>query len=170
MQDTLHFIVTGWTIDSYYDVLKDTAVPHEHSVIPKFMQVLKLYEELVFTEVCMKDSREIDSEDRRNVLETIEQSESKRIIITYGTYTLPDTARYLQANYEITNKVIVFVGSMIPLEGYMPSDAWFNIGYAVAKSQDLPPGIYVCMNGRVFTPDGVIKLLSEGRFGSTHMS
>jgi L-asparaginase len=164
----LHFISTGGTIDSYYDGTKDTAVTNEHSVVPKFINTLKLYEECEFTEACMKDSRELNEADRKKILEAVINSKSKRIIITHGTYTLPDTARYLQANLKGHGKVIIFVCSMIPLEGFTPTDAGFNLGYAVAKSQELSEGIYVCMNGKIFVPDEVVKILSEGRFGSIY--
>lgn len=167
-KEKLHFIMTGGTIDSYYDVTKDTVVPHIHSVVPKFIKMLKLYEEYEFTEVCMKDSRQLTTTDRKLILDTVAKSHSKRIIITHGTYTLPDTARYLEANLKDHGKVIIFICSMIPLEGFIPTDAGFNIGYAVAKSQELPEGIYVCMNGRIFAPDEVVKILSEGRFGSIY--
>ena len=50
---------------------------------------------------------------------------------------------------------------MIPLEGFVPTDAGFNLGYAVAKSQDLKEGIYVCMNGRIFSPEEVVKKLNR---------
>lgn len=164
----LHFVLTGGTIDSYYDGTKDTAVTNEHSVVPRFINILKLYEECEFTEVCMKDSRILDENDRKNIIEVVANSKSKRIIITHGTYTLPDTARYLQAKLKDHGKVIIFVCSMIPLEGFTPTDAGFNIGYAVAKSQELSEGIYVCMNGKIFMPDEVVKILSEGRFGSIY--
>ena len=165
---TLHFIMTGGTIDSHYDGTKDTAVPTKHSSIPAFIKALKLYEDCEFTEVCMKDSRSLTTADRQRVLQTVEKSTSQRIIITHGTYTLPDTARYLRAHYKNKNKVIVFVCSMIPLSGFFPTDAGFNLGYAVAKSQTLAKGIYVCMNGRIFKPEEVLKIISEGRFGSIY--
>jgi len=164
----LHFILTGGTIDSYYNGIKDTAVPNEHSVVPKFVRILKLYETCEFTEVCMKDSRALTQKDRKKILNAVIKSDSKRIIITHGTYTLPDSARYLKANLKNNDKVIIFVCSMIPLEGFTPTDAGFNIGYAVAKSQELLAGIYVCMNGKLFDPDEIIKILSEGRFGSIY--
>jgi len=156
----LHFIMTGGTMDSYYDGSRDTAVTNEHSVLPKFVKILKLYEDCDFTEVCMKDSRELNESDRKKLLEAVAKSESERIIITHGTYTLPDTSRYLKANLHDHGKTIIFVCSMIPLEGFTPADAGFNLGYAVAKSQELPAGIYVCMNGRIFDPDEVVKILS----------
>ena len=164
----IHFILTGGTLDSHYDGSKDTVVPNEHSVVPKYIQSLKLYEEVEFTEICMKDSREINESDRKKIIEAISNSNDKRIIITHGTYTMPDTARYLSANLKENNKVIIFIASMIPLSGFTETDAGFNLGYAIAKSQDLKEGIYVCMNGRIFSPDEVVKIISEGRFGSIY--
>ena len=55
---------------------------------------------------------------------------------------------------------------MIPLSGFSNSDAGFNLGYAVSKVSEVKPGIYVCMNGHVFEPKEIIKLLKEGRFAS----
>lgn len=166
--NSIHFIITGGTIDSYYDPIRDTALPNKHSAIPKFIKVVRLYEKCVFTEVCMKDSRSLALADRRKILAAVTKSQSKRIIISHGTYTLPDTARYLKANLKNNHKVIIFVCSMIPLDGFIPTDAGFNIGYAVAKSQELSEGIYVCMNGKIFDPEETIKNLTEGRFGSIY--
>ena len=94
--DKIHFIITGGTIDSHYDGMKDTAVPNEESIVPAFIKNLKLPIEYEFTTVCMKDSRAITDEDRAQMLATIETSSAKKFIITHGTYTMPDTARYLE--------------------------------------------------------------------------
>lgn len=168
MKDQIHFIITGGTIDSYYDPVKETALPNEHSSIPNFIPILKLYETCLFTEVFMKDSRDIVPSDRRKILRAVKQSKLKRIIITHGSYTVAVTAKYIKKNLLKKDKVIIFVCAMIPLTGISPTDAGFNLGYAVAKSQDLPAGIYVCMNGRVFAAEEVIKILAQGRFGSIY--
>jgi len=165
-KSAIHIILTGGTIDSYYDATKDTAVPNKHSVIPEFIRSLKLHEQFEFSEVCMKDSRNITKSDMMKICETIEKSPHRKIIITHGTYTMPDTARFIRANMKKKNKVIIFVGSMIPLVGFSPSDAPFSLGFAIAKSQELADGIYICMNGRVFNPDEVVKEFTEGRFSS----
>lgn len=167
-KDTIHFILTGGTIDSYYDIVKETAITNEHSYIPRFIPMLKLYESTIFSEVCMKDSRDIKSADRKKILNAVKKSKSKRIIITHGTYTVGDTARYLNKKLKNQDKTIIFVCSMVPLIGFSPTDAGFNLGYAVAKSQDLGGGVFVCMNGRVFEPGEVVKILSEGRFESIY--
>ncbi|MFQ5647639.1 MAG: asparaginase domain-containing protein [Candidatus Aenigmatarchaeota archaeon] len=160
----IHFILTGGTIDSFYDGTKDTVVPLKHSAIPSYVKNLKIYEKTEFTEVCMKDSRELTREDLKNILKTVEESPHKKIIITHGTYTMPDSARYLKANLKRKDQTIIFTGSMIPLTGFAPSDASFSLGYSIAEVQKLAPGIYVCMNGTVFSPEEVSKLISQGRF------
>lgn len=75
---TIHFVIAGGTIDSYYDGSKDTAVPNKESVIPAFVKSLKLYHKTEFTTVCMKDSREMTTEDLENIRETIEKSPHKK--------------------------------------------------------------------------------------------
>lgn len=162
----IHFIITGGTIDSYYDGTKDTAVPSEKSVIPSFIKSLKLYGETLFTEVCMKDSRSLTSDDTQKVLKTVEESSCTKIIITHGTYTMPDTARFLKANLKRHDQTIVLTGSMIPIVGFSPSDGPFSLGYAMAQLEHLQPGIYVAMNGHIFSPEEVMKVISEGRFSS----
>ena len=167
-QGSVHFIITGGTIDSYFDPITGTTIPTEHSSVPKFISFLKLYEDCKFTEVCMKDSRNLTEEDRWKILEEIKKSDSNRIIITHGSYTVSETAKFVSANLEKNDKVVVFVCAMIPLDGFSPTDAGFNLGYAIAKSQDLRAGTYVCINGRVFNAEEVVKILSEGRFGSIY--
>ncbi len=163
---TIHFVITGGTIDSRYDGSKDTAVPNKESVIPSFIESIKLYHDAEFTTVCMKDSRELKREDLENVLKTIEESPHNKIIVTHGTYTMPDTARFLKANLKRNDQTIVLTASMIPLNGFAPSDAPFSLGYAVAKLEDLDSGVYVAINGRVFSPEEVMKVVSEARFVS----
>jgi L-asparaginase len=83
---------------------------------------------------------------------------------------MPDTARYLEANLKGNKRTIILTGSMVPLTGFAPSDAPFSLGFAIAKSQELPAGIYVCMNARVFKANEVQKIVSEGRFSSIFAS
>lgn len=162
----IQFIITGGTIDSYYDGTKDTVVPNKHSVIPEIINSLKLYNETTFTEICMKDSRSLNESDHKEILKTLEKTPSQKIIITHGTYTMPDTARYIKANLKRNDQTIILTASMIPIKGFSPSDGTFNLGYSLAQVQTLSPGIYVAINGKIFNPDEVIKIISEGRFAS----
>lgn len=169
MSNSIHIILTGGTIDSYYEITKDTVVPNRETVIPGFLESLKSYNLTIeFTTICMKDSREINDEDRKKIVKTIEESKQNKILITHGTYTMPDTARYIKANLKRNDQAIILTGSMIPLIGFCPSDAPYNLGYSIAKLQDLDKGIYVCMNSHVFSPDEITKNLSEGKFTSIY--
>jgi len=163
-KEKIHFVITGGTIDSFYDGRKDTAVPNEKSIIPEYIESLQLDCQTEFTEICKKDSRDMTEEDLKKLLESVQNSGNKKILITHGTYTLSDTARYLKANLTRDDQTIVLTGSLIPIKGFSPSDGPFNLGFAIAKLESLGPGVYVCMNGRVFEPEEIAKLISEGRF------
>ncbi len=100
----VHFIITGGTIDSRYDGIQDAIKPLQTSVIPQVIEGLQLYTESMYSVVCLKDSRDIKSEDRKKIVETINNSPAKKFIITHGTYTIPDTARYLQEHLDRQNE------------------------------------------------------------------
>lgn len=160
------FVLTGGTIDSYYEGTKDTVIPAESSIIPETIKSFKLDIPTSFLQVCMKDSRSLSEKDRDDILAAVESASQKRILITHGTYTMPDTARYLKANLKRNDQTIVLTGSMIPIKGFAPSDGTFNLGFALAKLEDLEAGVYVAMNGNIFSPEEVVKIIEEGRFVS----
>lgn len=164
LQNPIHFILTGGTIDSFYDGTKDTVVPEHHSSIPRFIKSLHLSEPITFTEVCMKDSRGLTEADRKKILQSVEKNAAQKFIITHGTYTMPDTARYLDVNLKRKDAVVVLTGSMIPLNGFSPSDAPFNLGFVIAEVKNLSAGVYVAMNGRIFEANEVIKNIKAGKF------
>jgi L-asparaginase len=122
----------------------------------------------------MKDSRDLTKENLQNICTAIENSHHKIFIITHGSYTMPNTAKFLQKNLKDKDKVIIITGAMIPLEGFSPTDASFNLGFAIAESQNLTNGIYVCMNGKMFLPDEIyipqkkVEFIKEGRFTSVN--
>jgi L-asparaginase len=165
-KNQIQIIMTGGTIDSYFDSIKDEVIPLKKSILPNFIKSLQTEDKFYFQQICMKDSRSLTGQDLKNILKSIEKLNLKHIIISHGTYTMPDTARFLVANLKNKDKVIILTGSMIPLTGFSPSDAPFNLGYAIASVKTLKPGIYICMNGQIFSPKEVIKRISEGKFVS----
>ena len=82
------------------------------------------------------------------MLGACQAAQEKAIVIVHGTDTMRDTAQVLGA--ALSDKTIVFTGAMIPYE-IADSDALFNFGFACGVAQTLPPGVYVAMNGKVFT-------------------
>ncbi|MGH3429497.1 MAG: asparaginase domain-containing protein, partial [Terriglobales bacterium] len=95
-----------------------------------------------------------------------ENSDARKFIVTHGTYTLPDSALYLETHLGSTEKIVVLTGATIPLEGVTMSNGGFNLGFAYAQLEVLSPGVHVCVNGRVFAPAKLKKLLDEGRFAT----
>ncbi|MCK5667027.1 MAG: asparaginase, partial [Thiotrichaceae bacterium] len=87
--------------------------------------------------------------------------ENQQIIITHGTDTMVDTAKYLAKG--VQDKTIVMTGAMVPYS-IKNSDSLFNLGCAVAAVQLLPAGIYISMNGKVFDWDKVSKNKQLGEF------
>lgn len=118
----------------------------------------------IFSDICMKDSREVSDTDREKLVGVLEESSSTKVIITHGTYTMSDTARFLKKHLKRQDQTIILTGSMIPLGGVSPSDGGFNLGYALAQTSILPAGVYVCMNGKVFDADNVTKIVDQGIF------
>jgi L-asparaginase len=143
--DNILVIITGGRIDSVWDGGIDEIVVAKHSVLPEYFKALKIAG-LEFREICMKDSRALTKEDRKNILRTIQDSSAEKILITHGTHTLVDTVEFLEANLKDNSKTIILTGSSIPLKDFALSDAPFNLGYALAKVEELPAGIYFCTN------------------------
>ena len=109
----------------------------------------------------MVDSLEMTNEDRDLIAYQCNQCEETMIVITHGTDTMSDTAKYLAA--KVKDKTIVLTGAMIPIK-FGSSDGLFNLGSALAFAQTLPAGIYVAMNGRYFNWDNVRKNKQTGVF------
>jgi len=156
-ESSLHFIITGGTIDSHYDPDKCTVIPGRDSVIPEYLKnVVGLSSsKITFTEICMKDSRDLTQKDIGKIKTIIETSSSNRFLITHGTYTLSSTAKFLEMNLDRKDVTVVLTGAMIPLTGFCPSDAGFNLGFALANVFGLPPGVFVCIFGEKWLPDQV---------------
>ena len=163
--EPMTIIITGGTIDSVWDGTRDTAVPAQESILPEYFKKLNLGIELNFKTVCMKDSRELTQDDIKQICQAVDDAKDSKILVTHGTYTMPDTARYLQHNMK-TQKAVVLMGSMVPLRGYDMSDAPFNLGFAISVLQQMEGGVRLVMQGNVFKPDEVAKNLSEGKFFS----
>ena len=94
--------------------------------------------------------------------------DSDGIVVTHGTDTMVRTARTLEDALHseggaAPDKTVVLVGSLSPAR-FKSSDAVFNIGFATAAVQTLPPGVYLAMNGQVFRPGDVRKNHEANRF------
>jgi L-asparaginase len=109
----------------------------------------------------MIDSLDMTDSDREIIAKHCIETAEDKIVITHGTDTMVETAKFLAQ--KIPNKTIVITGAMIPYK-FGSSDGLFNLGSALAFVQTLPAGIYISMNGRYFLWNNVRKNKSIGEF------
>ena len=109
----------------------------------------------------LKDSLQMRSEDREEILKRCVAFPEDKIIITHGTDTMVETAGVLGKN--LKGKTVVLVGALIPY-AFGASDALFNLGCAFAAVQTLMAGAYITMNGKIFPWDHVRKNRESGEF------
>lgn len=153
---------TGGTIDKvYFDALSEYKIGDP--VVSGILKEALANFSYDIESIIKKDSLEITDEDREIIFDRVSKESCKHILITHGTDTMIDTAQRLQ---EVTGKTIVLTGAMQPAR-FRKTDAIFNVGYAIAAAQHLGPGVYLAMNGQIFTPDAVQKNRAAAQFEST---
>ena len=162
--EAIKILSTGGTIDKYYAPLLGNlalGAPAAANVLTRASVTTPYQVEMVL----QKDSLEITEDERDAICERIITEPVSRIIVTHGTDTMINTARLLAQKIKPSawNKTVLFTGAMVP-DSYGHSDAAFNIGFAFAMVQMLPPGIYVAMNGEIFDPFHVRKNHENGCF------
>ncbi len=159
----IRIFTTGGTIDKIYFDRKNAFQVGEPQIV-ELLQEANIGLEYETTSILRKDSLDLTDADRRLIVDTVRTDPADRILVTHGTDTMIETARLLAA--AVADKTVILVGAMQPAR-IRSSDAEFNIGFAVAAVQLLPHGVYIAMNGQVFTPDKVRKNLELNRFEQT---
>jgi L-asparaginase len=155
----ISIITVGGTIDKiYFDAKSEYEVGPPN--IEKVLAEMGLALSYSINSLMKKDSLDLTSVDRALVAETVDQDPCKKVIITHGTDTMVQTASSLM---KIKNKTIVLTGALEPAL-FKTSDAVFNIGCALGAVQSLTSGVYICMNGKVFSADNVRKNVNKNRF------
>ena len=159
-QNTIRILITGGTIDKEYDPLTgELTFPKSH--LSNMLNQVRCRASCVLEEVMLKDSLQMGSEDREEILKKCADCLENRIIITHGTDTMVETTQLLGKN--VKRKTVVLVGAMIP-HAFGASDALFNLGCAFSAVQALQPGVYITMNGKIFTWNNVRKNKESGEF------
>ena len=169
LNTNVHIIITGGTIDSVFSPAFDRTIINDHSIIMDYIdKSVKPHGKITAETLTLKDSRDISDNIRAELVECIKSCSASSIIITHGTYTMPQTAQYLQQHLGTIDKTIVMTGSLLPLHGFSGSDAPYNLGYAIASAQLLQNGVYLAMNGYIFNAGNVVKDTENGVFKEIH--
>jgi len=162
MDHPVRLIITGGTIDSAepYSPDKKSIFP-SGTHIPEILEQSRVRSGVVVDVLMLKDSNDLTADDRNAILERCRWSPEQRVIVTHGTDTMTDTARFL--GERIKDKTVVLTGAMVPFV-QENTDSLFNLGFAIASARRLPEGVFVAMNGRIFTFDNVRKNRELGMF------
>ena len=158
--DSLRIIITGGTFDKRYDELKGV-LTFKDSHLPDIIRQVRVTVPTELEINQLVDSLDMGDENRLSILEACRRAAESRILITHGTDRMVETAKVLGA--AALGKTIVLTGAMVPYS-VSSSDSLFNLGCAFAAVQLLAPGVYVVMNGRVFSWDRVRKNYDRGVF------
>ncbi|PSF14653.1 asparaginase domain-containing protein [Marinobacter shengliensis] len=155
----IQILTTGGTIDKvYFDANSKFEIGE--SLLPELLRESNIHDGYIIRELMRKDSLELTDDDRATILEAVRTSDCSRILITHGTDTMAQTAQVLKP---LADRTIVLTGAMQPAR-MRRTDAIFNIGFAWAAAQLLPPGVYIAMNGEVFEAGVVRKNLEAQKF------
>ncbi len=155
----IRFFVTGGTIDKVYNEI-DGTLGFVETHIPAMLEQSRCKLDLEIETLMLKDSLEMDYDDRALIYRQCEDCEETRIVISHGTDTMVETAEVLA---DIADKTIVLFGAMVPWT-ISHSDSLFNLGCAITAVQTLDSGVYITMNGKIFVAGEVTKNRTAGVF------
>ena len=157
---SIRVFVTGGTFDKKYNEI-DGALAFGDTHVLELLKLGRCKVPIKIRTLMMIDSLEMTPADRQIIVDNCISCSEEKIVITHGTDTMVDTAHRL--GELVQHKTIVLTGAMIPFT-FGSSDGLFNMGSAVAFVQALPHGVYIAMNGRVFSWQNVRKNRKLGEF------
>jgi len=163
----IEILVTGGTFDKQYNELAG-ALAFKDTHVPEMLRLGRNRVDVSVRQLMMIDSLDMTDADRAVIAGACARSDASRLVITHGTDTMVETARFLASPPEgghHEGKTIVLTGAMVPY-AFGSSDGLFNLGSALSFAQTLPAGVYIAMNGRAFAWDDVRKNRETGFFES----
>ena len=159
----IRILVTGGTFDKEYDE-RNGSLYFKDTHVSEMLKLGRCRIDVQVRTVMMIDSLDMTEADRALIVNHCREAPESRILVTHGTDTMVETARALAlANGADNGKTIVLTGAMVPY-AFGSSDGLFNLGSALSFAQVLPAGVYVAMNGRYFSWEGVRKNRETGVF------
>jgi len=152
--------VTGGTFDKEYNELTGALI-FKDSHLSEMLKLGRSKIDVDIRTLMMIDSLDMQEGDRKIILDHCKKDPSDKILITHGTDTIVETAKFIAA--DLQDKTVVLTGAMVPY-AFGSSDGLFNLGSALAFAQTLPSGVYVAMNGKYYPADNVRKNKQTGFF------
>lgn len=152
-------VCTGGTFDKVYDPIQERLTVGTPPASERILKFANASAASLVT-VAGKDSLDLTAEDITEIYSAVSGAREMSVVVVHGTSRLVENARNCPI---VAGKTVVFTGAMVPAS-VEPSEASFNLGFAVAAARLLDPGVWVAMNGLVFVPSQVIKNREKGCF------
>jgi L-asparaginase len=157
-------ISTGGTFNKIYNPISgELDVDQASNAIKDIAQ--KWLCEFKLINIIGKDSLKMSDEDRKILVQTIQNQKAKKILIIHGTDTIDQSAKVVSA--KIRDKIIVFVGAMVPFaidEVEATANFALGVGFLQGEPKD---GVYIAMHSIVKSWDKIIKDKEAGVFKET---
>ena len=156
---SIAILTTGGTFDKiYFDANSEYSIGEP--CISSILDEGNVMSDYRVQSILKKDSLDITHSEREIIKKSVIGCEEERIIITHGTDTMIETAKFLE---DVEEKTIILTGAMQPAR-FKKTDAIFNSGFAYACALSLENGIYIAMSGQIFNSYNVRKNIDLGKF------
>ena len=160
-QKKILIINTGGTFNKFYDPKTGELRVDPTSKILNDLASRWLCD-LEIVNIIGKDSRDMNSQDRLELLATIIESEHRHIVVIHGTDTMQLSAEYLADAEE--ERAIVLTGAMVPYS-IDPVEATANLASALGYLQGFEKtGVFIAMNGAVADYSVIKKDRKKAKF------
>lgn len=160
--ENILIINTGGTFNKRYNPLKgELEVPCDCIALEAILQYCyNTPYELI--SIVHKDSLEMNEDDRKLILKTIQNHTADRVLIVHGTDTMDVTAEFLHLH--VNDKIISLTGAMVPFS-IDTVEATANFMFALGDLHVRQNhGIYIAMHGTVLDHRTIYKNREKGIF------
>jgi len=113
-----------------------------------------------YYQIIGKDSLDINDEDRKNLLNFVNNLDGENVLIIHGTDTIDKSAEVLSS---IKNKKIILTGALKPYS-YNKVEATANFAQSVIAFNFIQKGVYISLNGVIDNYKNVVKNREKGYF------
>ena len=164
--EPIRLLVTGGTFDKQYNELTG-ALSFGETHLVEMLRLGRCRLDVSIQTLMMIDSLDMTGVDRARVVAACREAGEARLVITHGTDTMVETAGALA---EALAPALARPSSSPARWCRTPSAARTGSSTSAARSrfaQLLPAGVYIAMNGRCFSWDGVRKNRETGVFEPT---
>lgn len=157
-------ITTGGTIEGL-DYSTEKEIPEssiKRITIGELVQKIEIHTKYTVKTLFSKDSRFITKKDRELLLETILKNPNYNVLVTHGTFTMIETARFL-GEQNLERRTIILTGAFISGKKEN-TDALTNLEFAISQFKTQKSGVYIAMKNQIFDWDNVRKNIEKNKF------